>query len=528
MDVKELKQIISKGKTPFVDFGKCTTELTDSVFQSVCSFLNKEGGELIVGMSDYGKIAGVAEIFIDSMLKKFEHVMTKEFAPAFPLVPEIVEINNRKLFYIPVPRSPQVHRYKNKVYDRVGNEVNDITYSYNLVENLYLRKRNESSENIVCPFLRMHELDDATFRIMREQIAARQPDHPWLSLTNEEFLHLNGFWRKAPISDKEGFVLAAVLLFGKEETIQNYNPVAYRTDAIYRKISYDNFSHTASAYPESRYDDRDIIFSNLIEAYSRLMKFVQRNLPKRVLNRNATSVNIREKLFREIITNLLVHREYTHKHPGRLLVFSDKVVTENGIRLFRNEKKSFNALDIQRGNPLIANVFQEMGWIEKPGSGKENIFRYAPFYDKSYETGLEIPHTEKFVFSISYGNEEGLDDLSLLSSPHRPPQPNLPPVAPPAAQAKTDWPVYASRLSEACPSLDISYVEKAESILEACIKPLPIQDMMRMVKQSNRTRFRQNIIRPLLEEGLLGMRIPTKPSSPLQKYFTTEKGKALL
>jgi ATP-dependent DNA helicase RecG len=87
--------------------------------------------------------------------------------------------------------------------------------------------------------------------------------------------------------------------------------------------------------------------------------------------------------------------------------------------------------------------------------------------------------------------------------------------------------MYSSRLSKACPSIDISYVDKAESILEACIKPLPIQEMMRMAKQSNRTRFRQNIIRPLIEEGLLGMRIPTKPSSPLQTYFTTEKGKSL-
>ena len=138
---------------------------------------------------------------------------------------------------------------------------------------------------------------------------------------------------------------------------------------------------------------------------------------------------------------------------------------------------------------------------------------------------MEALHNEKFVFSISYANEEGLDDLSL-----RAPGPSaLPPAPQPAAGATPHkWPVYTSSLSEACPAIDVSYVDKAESILEACVKPQPIQDMMRMVKQSNRTRFRKNIIRPLLEEGLLAMRIPTKPSSPLQTYFTTEKGKALL
>jgi ATP-dependent DNA helicase RecG len=525
MDVKELKQIISGGNSPFVDFSKCTTELTDSVFQSICSFLNKEGGSLIVGVHDYGEIVGVAEIFISSILKKFANAMAEDFSPAVDLMPEIVEINKRKLLYVAVPKSKEVYRYKNKVYDRIGNKVCDITYSYNLVSNIFLRKRNESSENIVCPFLRMSELDEMAFHTMRKHIAESNPAHPWLNLTNEGFLHTNGFWRKDPLSQKEGFVLAAVLLFGKEETIQNYNPVTYRTDAIYRNIRYDEFSNPASDYPESRYDDRDIIFSNLIDAYARLMKFVQRNLPKRVLHKEETFVNIREKLFNEIITNLLIHREYTHKYPCRLLIFSDKLITENGTHTFPETKKTFDSLDIQRANPLIANVFQEMGWIEKPGSGKYNIFKYAPFYDKSYKIGLEIQNAEKFVFSISYGNNEGLDDLNLLFPGAPLPEPLC---IPPATSVKKEWPVYTTRLSEACPSVDISYVDKAENILAACVTPLPIQDMMRIVKQSNRTRFRQNIIRPLLEEGLLAMRIPTKPSSPLQKYFTTEKGKSLL
>jgi ATP-dependent DNA helicase RecG len=528
MNVKDLKLVISKGENPFVEFSKCTTELTDSVFQSICSFLNKEGGTLIVGVHDFGKIIGVSEIFVDNMLKKFANAMSHEFSPSLDLTPEIIEMNGKKLFYIDIPQSPEVHRYKNKVYDRVGNEVCDITYSYYLIENLYLRKRNESSENIVCPFLRMPELDETAFLAMRKHISALNPGHPWLELGNEELLHVNGFWRKDPISDKEGFVLAAVLLFGKEETIQNYSPIVYRTDAIYRNISYDRFSQPASDYPESRYDDRDIIFSNLIDSRARLMKFVQRNLPKRVLNKGTTSVNIREKLFNEIITNLLVHREYTHKYPCRLLVFSDKVITENGVSSFCREHQTFDSIDIRTNNPLIAKVFQAMGWMKEPGSGKQNIRKYAPFYDRSYEIELEIQNTERFIFSISYGNAEGLDDLSLLSSPalYAPPPPSTP-LPPPAAKVE-EWPVYASRLSDACPGIDISYVEKAEYILEACVKPLPIQDMMRMVKQSNRTRFRQNILRPLLEEGLLAMRIPTKPSSPLQKYFTTEKGKALL
>jgi ATP-dependent DNA helicase RecG len=520
MDVKELKQLINKGENSFVEFSRCTTELTDSVFQSICSYLNKDGGIILVGVHDFGRIVGVAEIFIENMLKKFVYSMEHEFSPAVSLEPEVIAVNEQKVIYINVASSTEVHRYKNKVYDRVDREVSDITYNYNLVENLYLRKQNESSENIVCPFLRMTDLDEMAFRSMRKAIAIAHPNgHPWLELTNEEMLHSAGFWSKDMIiSKKEGFVLAAVLLFGKEVTIQNYSPITYRTDAIYRNVSYERFTQPLSDYPESRYDDRDIIFSNLIDSYARLQKFVQRNLPRRVLNKGNLSVNVRDKVFTEMITNFLVHREYTHKYPSRLLIFSDRVITENGSNPLHNLANTLNELEVEVKNPLITNVFKEMGWIEEPGSGKKNILRYAPFYDKTYE--VEIQNGEKFVFSISYGNE-GLDAQMFL------PSQRMASNQPSSTKAPIEWPMYASRLSKACPAIDTSYVDKAESILEACVKPLPIQDMMRIVKQSNRTRFRQNIIRPLIEEGLLGMRIPAKPSSPLQTYFTTEKGKAL-
>ena len=159
-----------------------------------------------------------------------------------------------------------------------------------------------------------------------------------------------------------------------------------------------------------------------------------------------------------------------------------------------------------------------MVWTEAPGSAKETLLRYAPFYDKLSE--IEIQNSEKFVFSLTYGGE-GFADLNLLDNLALAPMKGVP------AKIPIEWPMYATKLAKACPAIDLSYVDKAESILEFCVKPMPIQDMMRLVRQSNRSRFRQNIIRPLLEEGLLAMRIPTKPSSPLQRYFTTEKGKKL-
>ena len=51
---------------------------------------------------------------------------------------------------------------------------------------------------------------------------------------------------------------------------------------------------------------------------------------------------------------------------------------------------------------------------------------------------------------------------------------------------------------------------------------------MKELKQTNRSRFRKNYIKPLLDAELLVMMIPDKPKSPGQKYLITEKGKHLV
>jgi ATP-dependent DNA helicase RecG len=44
---------------------------------------------------------------------------------------------------------------------------------------------------------------------------------------------------------------------------------------------------------------------------------------------------------------------------------------------------------------------------------------------------------------------------------------------------------------------------------------------------SDRTKFRNHVLTPLLDAGLIEMTIPDKPRSSLQKYRLTEKGKQL-
>ena len=46
--------------------------------------------------------------------------------------------------------------------------------------------------------------------------------------------------------------------------------------------------------------------------------------------------------------------------------------------------------------------------------------------------------------------------------------------------------------------------------------------------RSNRTKFRDQVLNPLLEAGLIEMTIPGKPRSSKQEYRITQKGRTLL
>jgi ATP-dependent DNA helicase RecG len=65
-------------------------------------------------------------------------------------------------------------------------------------------------------------------------------------------------------------------------------------------------------------------------------------------------------------------------------------------------------------------------------------------------------------------------------------------------------------------------------VLEEARDTRSIADLMEVAGRSNRTKFRDQVLRPLLEAGFLEMTIPDKPRSSRQRYHTTEAGKKVL
>ncbi len=65
-------------------------------------------------------------------------------------------------------------------------------------------------------------------------------------------------------------------------------------------------------------------------------------------------------------------------------------------------------------------------------------------------------------------------------------------------------------------------------ILHKCMADGEIAELMTITGRTDRTKFRDQVLKPLLAGGLLKMPIPDTPTSSKQRYRTTDKGQALL
>ncbi len=65
-------------------------------------------------------------------------------------------------------------------------------------------------------------------------------------------------------------------------------------------------------------------------------------------------------------------------------------------------------------------------------------------------------------------------------------------------------------------------------ILRNLAQDRAIAELMALPERSNRTKFRDQVLKPLIEAGFIEMTLPDKPQSSKQKYRLTAAGRALL
>ena len=474
MNKAGIKNQIRKGEGISIEFKECRNKLGKDVFESICAFLNRNGGDLFLGVSDSGKITGIDPEAVDQVKNELVTALNnpQKLNPPFYLTPENWAIQGKRIIRLFVPESSQVHRCNGKIYDRNEDGDLDITSNTNLVTELYIRKQTSYSENRTYPYVSLKNLRPDLIAKARKLAVNQRPGHPWASMSDIELLKSAQLFQRDYQSGKEGFTLAAILLLGDDNAILSVLP-HHRTDALLRRENID------------RYDDRDDIRTNLIESYDRLMAFVAKHLPDKFFLEKDQRISLRDHIFREVAANMLIHREFLNPYPAKFIIETNRLFAENS-----NKPHGHGLIDPANfspfpKNPVMASFFKEIGRADELGSGVRNLFKYC----RHYSDGKTPELIEEDIFKC------------------------IVPLSPQVTPEVTEQ--VAEQVAE--------QVEKSEKIIEFCRSPKSTSEIMGFLGLKHREHFRATILQPLLKQGILKPTIPEKPTSSRQKYYSTKE-----
>lgn len=498
MNNEDIRKLIANGEDIHVEFKKSTNDITKDVYDTVCSFSNRDGGHILLGVRDDGTVLGVDPEAVSKIKKNFVTAVNnkdKIFPPMY-LNPEQFNIDGKTVIYIYVPSGNQVCRHSNRIYDRVNESDIDITNQPDAVYQLYARKNGSYFINKITGFgidsLRVELIERA-----RRMAVIQDKNHPWQSMTDEQILRSAGLILEDGYTHQEGITLAGILLFGKDSTIMSALP-QHKTDAIFRVQNVD------------RYDDRDVIITNLLDSYDRLMAFGAKHLSDPFVLDGVQRVSARDNILREIFSNTLAHRDYSSGYVAKFVIEKDQMYTENANRPNGYGMLQLSSFTPYAKNPAISKVFREIGLADELGSGMRNTYKYTKMYSGGEPEFIEgdmfrtiIPLTPVSVGIV--GPESELDHEKH--------------------GREQDGEHVREQDREHVGEQDETSIENKDAIkklLEYCSIPRSRREMQEFMGLTGRRNFTAKYIKPLLDNGRLVMTIPDKPKSRYQKYFAAE------
>ena len=346
-----LDRYIQAGEGISVEFKRCGSQPGKDTFETICSFANRQGGSMLLGIRDDGTVEGVPEASALSIERNISNVTSNpNLFNVSPLVEfeRLRDADGRLVIRVWVPMGPSLYTFKGAVYDRVADA--DVRVRSDAqITSMMARKQSYYSERTVYPWVTEEDLETDLLDAVRDALRANDADHPWLSLSDGELLRAARLYGRDQLTGERGFNLAAVALLGKEDTILDVMPL-YRTE------------------------------SNLVRAYDELVVFCEKWLPDSFVLDGGQRKSARDVIVRELVCNCLIHREFISPHIARITIDREGIRTSNASRALFAGPVTLESLDPTPKNPIIANFFTQMGRSEELGSGTRNLYKFSRLY----------------------------------------------------------------------------------------------------------------------------------------------------
>jgi ATP-dependent DNA helicase RecG len=556
MTIDELNKILERGEDTHTEYKQSQTKAPGDLYETACSMLNREGGIIVLGVADDMKVIGIEPDCIEKIKKEVITALNNKdvINPPVNFPVYELELNNKKLLCIKIPVSSQVHTCYGIIYDRENDSDIKILDESRKSE-MYFRKRQDFTENTIYPAMTIDDLDAGLFEKTRSLLRAANPEHPWLQEIDMTILRSALFYRKDLKTGEEGFTLAAALIFGKDTTIQSILP-AYKVEAMVRRENLD------------RWDDRITLRTNLIDTYQQLMAFVKKHLDNKFYLEGDVRKDLRDIIFREIVANIIVHREYTNGFSTDFIIYKDRVVVTNPNKTLFRGALSLDTFNPYAKNPNIRKFFNEFRWTDEIGSGVRNVYKYLKIYangakplfieDDLFKTiiplvqetwgakaetlieflGLDkeklgifrIDALKDIALSIEFAKIEGLDEFFFQKgSSWREKGVKFTNVRMQKInkiyfedfQKGSSWREKGVKLF---PKRTINLLK----LLVCCVGPVTTEELMEVMGFASRDKLRELYLVPLRKDDLIDYTIKDSPNVPGQKYILTEKGRLFL
>ena len=195
MNIQHLLDIIVHGEGLHTEFKEAVSHLPNNLFDTVCAFLNTDGGMIFLGVSDNGSIVGVDPEAVSQIKIDIANLSNNPQKIDLPylLFPYEIEIDGKSIIVIQVPLSSQIHKHNNEIFLRSEDGDYRIQGTHQLA-GLINRKLGIFTEQRSIRFAGIDDLRPDIFDRARRLMRSYNSQHPWADLTNEELLKIAGFY----------------------------------------------------------------------------------------------------------------------------------------------------------------------------------------------------------------------------------------------------------------------------------------------------------------------------------------------
>jgi len=396
-----ISNLIKRGQGQRIEFQKQVRK--DSVGKSICSLINAEGGDLLLGVAANGSLHPVANA--TAKARELTQYLNQAISPNAPISVVATQYRQKDLIWISVWEGAQKpYSFHGKIYTRTADGTTTTADVDHLSQLIQQRKAAEFHwERQPMLGAELSDLDQAQ---VEETLRLFERDNPDKSFDDdpEQFLDYLGLIQNGH------FTNAAVILFGKQ-------PHRFLPQARIRLTVYQGDKDTDAFLYDRLYEGG--LFQNIDQLFGYLdVLFGSRGTIAGTKRQNKSNYPV--MAVREGIMNALVHRDYGSVsstvqiaiHPNRMTIASYGRLPV-GIDMADLKKEHISILR----NPDIARACFIRGMVEMLGTGTLRMIRdckangFAEPIWKETDSGvvLEFPGLG-IGEGVSEGVSEGVRD----------------------------------------------------------------------------------------------------------------------